>query len=140
MTYNKALDAIKAARKSLSEDTQNARSAWARGVAAYAWELLDTLYDAIERGTLEGDNLAHYEIVKAVLLNGAHDWNEYSEGGCALAYDSDIAERLCSPSELKKTRGGERNPNSRETWLDVQARALNQAARLAWKSVRDAAF
>lgn len=30
-------------------------------------------------------------------------------------------------SELKKTRHGERRPNSREEWLDTQARALYQA-------------
>jgi len=29
-----------------------------------------------------------------------------------------------------ETRQGERAPNSRETWLDVQARALGQAANL----------
>jgi hypothetical protein len=42
--------------------------------------------------------------------------------------NEDIAERLCTPSELKKTRHGDRKPNSREEWLDVQARALYQAS------------
>ena len=53
-----------------------------------------------------------------------------------MIYDGDIAERLCCPSELKKTRNGERRPNSREEWLDVQARALRQASYM----VRRAAF
>ena len=66
--------------------------------------------------------------MKAQLLNGASDWSQYSWGGCSLIYDGDIAERLCTPSELKKTRNGERRPNSREDWLDVQARALYQAS------------
>lgn len=35
--------------------------------------------------------------------------------------------RVCTPSELKRTDGVMNNPNSRETWLDVQARALHQA-------------
>lgn len=61
------------------------------------------------------------------MLNGARDWSEYSYGGCSLIYDGDIAERLCTPGELKRTRHGERRPNSREGWLDVQARALSQA-------------
>ena len=61
------------------------------------------------------------------MLNGARDWNAYSWGGSALIYDGDIAERLCTPSELKRTRHGERRPNSREEWLDTQARALYQA-------------
>lgn len=51
----------------------------------------------------------------------------YNWGGSSLIYDADIAGRLCCPSELKKTRNGERRPNSREEWLDVQARALYQA-------------
>ena len=63
------------------------------------------------------------------MLNGAQDWNKYSWGGSSLIYDGDIAERLCTPSELKKTRNGERRPNGREEWLDTQARALHQAAK-----------
>ena len=67
---------------------------------------------------------------------GASDWQQYSEGGCALVYDADIAERLCSKSELKRVRGGERQPNARETWLDCQARALGQAASLVRRAYR----
>lgn len=67
-------------------------------------------------------------MVKEWLKNGASDWDQYSWGGSSLIYNSDIAERLCCPSELKKTRNGERRPNSREEWLDTQARALRQAA------------
>lgn len=44
-----------------------------------------------------------------------------------LCYDADIAARVCTPSELKRKHGGAYEPNSRETWLDVQARALYQA-------------
>lgn len=62
------------------------------------------------------------------LKNGADGWEAYSWGGSALIYNSDIAERLCTPSELKKTRNGERRPNRDEEWLDTQARALFQAA------------
>lgn len=69
------------------------------------------------------------ELNKA-MLNGARDWKEFSKGGFSLIYNEDIAKRLCSPSELKKVENGRRNPNSREDWLDVQARALSQAASL----------
>jgi hypothetical protein len=93
----------------------NPRSAWGRGVKTYALELL---------AEIEG------EFSPAKLLNGAENWTQYSQGGCALVYDQDIAERLCSPSELKRKRGGELPPNSRENWLDCQTRALSQAARL----------
>ena len=94
---------------------RKARSAWDKARNAYALELLD---DA-EGGFTSAD-----------LLNGARTWKEFSEGGCSLIYDADIAERLCSPSELKRKRSGERAPNSRETWLDCQARCLSQAANL----------
>ena len=99
------------------------RSAWGRGVKTYALELVESA--EIE---LTAEN------VKAVLLNGAGDWSKYSFGGCADIYDWEIAERLCSPSELKKKKGGDLQPNSRETWLDVQARALHQACQMVLRS------
>ena len=94
------------------------RSAWSRGVKAYAVELVEGLDD--------GADLANEVMLQKALLNGAGDWHQYSEGGCALIYDADIAERLCPPSELKRVRGGERAPK----WLDVQARALLQAHKV----------
>ena len=100
------------------------RSAWGRGVNAYALELLEELR---ERAAYEGRNPEPGKECREWMLNGAQDWAQYSWGGSSLIYDGDIAERLCTPSELKKTRHGERRPNSREEWLDVQARALYQA-------------
>ena len=96
-----------------------ARSAWDRGVKAYAFELVDGL---------EVEKIQDVKELKKILLNGAENWSQYSWGGSSLIYDCDIAKRLCTPSEYKKTKGGERRPNSREEWLDVQARALLQAA------------
>ena len=107
------------------------RSAWDRGVTVYSLSLLDDFEEWTEYAEKNGETLP--ELNRETLLNGARDWGAYSWGGCSLIYDGDIAERLCTPSELKKTRNGERRPNSREEWLDVQARALNQAARrLLW--------
>ena len=97
-----------------------ARSAWRKGVKAYALEMIDGAEC----------ELASVADLKKELLIGAANWREYSYGGCALIYDSEIAERLCAPSEYRKTREGQRAPNARETWLDVQARALGQAATL----------
>ena len=87
-------------------------------------ELIDGLECSADYHGRDPETVAE---LKAWMLNGATDWREYSWGGCSLIYDGDIAERLCTPSELKKTRGGERRPNSREEWLDTQARALYQA-------------
>ena len=100
-----------------------ARAAWAIGVKEYAKHLVDAVYS--------NDT----DIVKAdvsTYLNGAENWREYSYGVLdgALVYDYDIAKRLCTPSELKKTDFGRKQPNGFVNWLDVQARALHQAYRL----------
>lgn len=108
--------------------SKKTRSALGRGVKEYAIDFIGELTD---RNNILDKLSADKKIIASDFLNGAEDWTEYSYGGSALIYDCDIAERLCNPSELKKTKGGERNPNSRETWLDVQARALYQAARMA---------
>ena len=109
---------------------KSGRSAWSRAVHTYASELVESLDDSAD--------LSNETMLRKALLNGADDWRQYSEGGCALVYDADIAERLCSPSELKRVRGGERQPNARETWLDCQARALAQAASLVRRAYRTA--
>lgn len=100
------------------------RSAWDKGVTKYAFDLVDELK---ERAAYEGRNPEPGKECREWMLNGAQDWSQYSWGGSSLIYNEDIAERLCTPSELKKTRNGERRPNRNEEWLDVQARALNQA-------------
>jgi hypothetical protein len=96
-------------------ETIKTRGAWQTAVKTYALELLEEM-----EGEFSPDKL----------LNGAENWNDYSYGGSALIYDADIAERLCSPSGLKRKKGGELSFNARESWLDCQARALSQAARL----------
>lgn len=101
-----------------------ARSAWDKGVKSYAFDLLDRYEEYCE---FEGRALP---LTAEVLLNGATDWYSYSWGGSALIYDGDIARTLCTPSELSRTNFGEKAPNSRESWLDVQARALAQACAL----------
>ena len=101
------------------------RSAWSKGVTVYALELLEEYQ---ERAVYEGREAADRAEFKAWLLNGTDSWKSYSYGGSSLIYNGDIAKRLCCPSEYKRTREGERRPNSREEWLDVQARALYQAA------------
>lgn len=104
-----------------------ARSAWAKGVKNYAYDLI---YD------FDADtNFAR--ITEKDLLNGASDWKQYSWGGCAYCYNGDIANALCTPTELKRTKSGALPPNSHEEWLDVQARALYQAARLILQTIAE---
>ena len=119
-----------------SIESEKQRSAWDKGVSAYALELVEQLGEQIGGGYFDELNLSEPKKVQAALLNGAADWSQYSWGGCSLIYDGDIAERLCCPSELKKTRNGERRPNSREEWLETQARALFQAANRVCRHIR----
>ena len=109
---------------------QKPRSAWGSGVKKYAIGLLEDVKDW-KGGSFELDTSNYRKII----LNGASDWKEYSWGSSALIYDGDIAKRLSTKSELALTRNGERRPNTREEWLDVQARALYQADRLIGKAI-----
>lgn len=109
------------------------RSAWGKAVTLYALDLLDDVQegaDNMERLPLDGAELERWA------LNGASCWEQYSNGGCSLCYNADIAARVCTPSELKRKHGGAYEPNSRETWLNVQARALNQACNRIRKICR----
>ena len=124
--------------KAIREEVENekTRSAWTRGVKDFALGMIEELEEGIERGWIDEEALYSPKLLTRALLNGAEDWKQYSWGGSALIYDGDIAAALCNPSELKKTRNGERRPNSCEEWLDVQARALWQAARLIQDAAR----
>ena len=109
----------KAIMDALEKEKEKERSAWSHGEVRYAMELMN--------------NVDGKEVTEKNLLGGSNNWHQYSEGGYTLIYDELICRRLCSPSEIKKTKDGERNPNKHETWIDVQARALYQAARLILK-------
>lgn len=106
-------------------NTRKDRSAWDKGVREYAIELAESL----DNWDKQPESVAE---LREMMLNGADDWKTYSYGGSALIYNQDIAERLCSPSELKRVSNQYGNileyANARENWYDVQARALYQAA------------
>ena len=114
MTKRELINAIKASK---------ARSTWAKGVKWYALNLVEETYK---------QDTDIVKVKTSVYLNGAETWKEYSYGvhGCALVYGCDIAKKLCTPSELRKTDFGHKQPNGGVTWLDVQAKALYQAHRL----------
>ena len=110
----------------LEKEILEARGRWSQAVAQDA-------YDLIEKSEHE------YFITDGLmedLLCGASDWRDYSYGGCAYCYNSDIASHYCTPSELKRTKNGMLKPNKMENWLDVQARALYQAYMLILEVLR----
>lgn len=101
------------------------RSAWSRGVNNIAIDMVSEILE-----NTNGNDAPHFYRVDdfarhfyGVLLREAVD------GGCFLIYDTHIAENFCTPSELKRAKNGERNPNSRETWLDVMYRGAYQAIK-----------
>lgn len=115
-------------------EARQERSAWCKGVKVYALELLEELEEYNANGYINEPITTNN--IKSLLLNGASDWKQYSYGGCSLCYDSDICERLAAPSEQKRTRNGELNPNSRENWIECQARALYQGFCMIYETLK----
>lgn len=104
------------------------RSTWQKAVQEDASWLLEEIMDRHDNVVNDTMTFKSMEGFENVLRMGADTWKDFSEGGGALIYNEDIAKHYCTASELKKTHNGERKPNSRESWLDVQARAFWQAA------------
>lgn len=100
--------------------SSSARSAWSRGVRAYALDLLDN----IEEMSNYGEYLA---ISEEVALNGAGCWSNYAAGGCGLVYTSAILDRLCTASELRRLS---RSSRCDIDAIELEGRALFQAWRL----------
>lgn len=95
----------------------NFRSAWDKGVKGYAIELLENVTGGNFKGideTTDFDNVTTCKLLNHV---GAGDMKlcdvckSVSEGGNFEIYDGEIAKRLCTPSELKRTMNGEKDPN-----------------------------
>lgn len=123
-------------------------SHWSRAVKDDAINLVNDLFssDNVHNGIFEGNRsellaslINHVGCIndKVCFIRDPKFRNYLHEavyGGNFLIYDDDIAERYCTPSELKKvTRkdGSIRDhANSSENWLDVQERAIRQAIRL----------
>lgn len=121
------------------------RSQWSKGVKEYAEEILESVE---ERAEYEGREPETESELIDYMLNGAKDyskprdifaaWKVYSHGGSSLIYNGDICARLATISEQKRTRNGEKDPNSRESWLDCQGRALFQAGEMIRRAYREA--
>lgn len=97
------------------------RGAWNIGVKEYAESLLcdGEISSSASFGSVK-------ELEKA-LLDGCENWKDYSYNGMSLIYNYHICQSLCPISEQRRKQFGMLPPNSQESWLDVQARALFQA-------------
>ena len=108
---------------------ENPKSKWNKGVLEYAFSLI---IDVAEN--TKNKDLTREERRKEI-LNGADNRKQYSRWWMALIYNQDIAYKLCTPSELKKTKNWLLKPNKQEERLDTQARALYQAEQLIARAI-----
>lgn len=108
-------------------DKKMRKSAWNKGVSNYVRWGLAAVLDG------ETDENRDYEDMKEYFLNGAENFKGLSYGGSYYIYDEDIAKELAPKSAIRYSKKDGRllPPNSRESWLDVQARALKQACTRA---------
>lgn len=112
-------DIVKSAIVAKIVDTP-AHSAWDKGVKKFAVDLFK--YIAADR-----DVVGIFCISAEDVPGYDGDWWEFSFHGNRLVHDSDIAETLCTPSELKRKKGGALPPKRGRTWRDVQVQALEEA-------------
>lgn len=102
------------------------RSCWKRGVSSlirdYAEEVLSEH---------DGETVSNKELF-GLWSCGADTLRDAVYGGSFDIWNYDIAKRLCTPSELKKSNEGMRSPNRCESWLDVEYRAVYQAVYLTY--------
>lgn len=107
-------------------NARKCRSTWDNAVKTYAIELAESL----DNWNKQPESVAE---LREMMLNGAADWSVYSWGGSSLVYNWDIAERLCTPSELRRLTRKYGSLNTEPggiNLLDIQARALYQAANI----------
>jgi hypothetical protein len=78
------------------------KSTWSRAIDTYEAELRAEWAEAVRYADHVGKCTPSLHV--STLLNGAKSWQEYSEGGCALVYDDDLAARLYPPSRAYLAR------------------------------------
>lgn len=95
----------------------NPRSAWDKGVK----ELMFMIVEHEGRDFRED-----FKLFRTLdgLKNLAKEWSYCGE---LYINDIQIAKQFCTPSELKKVKGGIFPPSSKEQWVDLQSRACYQA-------------
>lgn len=115
-----------------------AKSQWNKGVVLYTKELLERLFEHYSQEQIAVRVKDGFGTFTRALWYGASSWDQYSEGGCALIYDEDIAKRLCPPSQIRRLKDGSiAKPTKNTTWIKVQATALANASWLAYNFCRD---
>lgn len=84
-----------------SEEVMRKESNERRAICKYALEILSDYQYGHHKD--DNFNIAHANVKE--LLNGANDWQQYSESGCSLIYTDDIKERIGVGGDLMKRQG-----------------------------------
>jgi hypothetical protein len=125
---------------------EKARSYWSRAVKSDAIDMIERVLsdsDNVVNGVFSGSlseflaSCVNHVGIVTDKIESVYSCMPYikeaSHGGNWLIYNDDIAEHYCTPSELKKVTHKDGtirdHANTREDWLDVQARAHYQALR-----------
>ena len=106
------------------------RSAWDRGVKAYALDILREFDEWREFSESQGETLPNMD--EHTALNGAKDWKQWSEGGCGLVYNHAIAERLYTPARVARLPKG-------FDGLAEEVRAVKRAWQLISRTIEHSA-
>lgn len=109
-----------------------AETVWRSGVRSYAVELFTDVAEA--RGLNIFDDVT-VEITETELLNGADNWLHFSKGGCALVFNEDICRRLYGNKTHEKFFKSKNTSQNQPDWIELQAKALESAAKLVMKTV-----
>lgn len=99
------------------------RSAWGKGVIAYADMLLTRYKDEL----MVCEEPKSFDLDMA--LNGASDWLHFSQSAMGLAYPDAIRTTLLPPAKAKK-REGKDGPCPGISWYEFEAQALKYAYML----------
>ena len=121
------IELVKLAKRALPK-----RGRFYQGVAKYVPEIVDRA--SFEQGELNKLSVTEFH---SRLLNGAETWQHYSEGGCALIYNEDIAKRLFYPHDVERLRKKDFCIGDDScAMISLQARALREAADAITKAFR----
>lgn len=119
---------IQAVKKAI--EAMNPRNAWERGVQAYALDFLRDFDECRKFSEAQGEALPDMD--ERTALNGAKDWQQWSEGGCGLVYNYAIAERLYTPARVARL------PKNFDGLVE-EARAVKKAWQLISRTIEHGA-
>ena len=121
------IELVKLAKRAMPK-----RGRFYQGAAKYVSEILE--HAGFEQGDLNQLSVTEFY---ARLLNGAGSWHHYSESGCALVANGEIAARLFYPYDVDRLRRKDFCiGDDCCAMINLQARALREAAEALSKAFR----